>query len=71
MGNLEKVKELSDNDWWRINSSKKYEYTYSIEWTPKLKGWVRAKKDKNTEFRFGACSSSTFALQLGYFLIDR
>ena len=68
MGNLEKVKELSDNDWWRINPAK--DYDYAIEWTPKLGGWVRVKNDTRKYWKFGGCYSCEFALPVGHILLD-
>ena len=61
-------KDIKEVDYWRINKSKNS--TYSIEWTAKRGGVVRAKLDSLAEWQYKSCSCVKYALQLGYQIID-
>ena len=69
MINPSDVVRIPDTEFWRMNP--KEDYTYSIEWTPKLTGWVRAKLDSIDQWHYVQCMHCQHAEGLGLAIIAR
>jgi len=63
------VVRIKEKEFWRMNPQKGY--TYSIEWTPKLGGWVRAKLDDYDHWHYVACMHCQHAEGIGLAIIAR
>jgi len=69
MTNPSEVIRIPDNEFWRMNPQKGY--TYAIEWTPKLGGWVRCKLDSMDNWHYVACQFCQFAESIASPMIDK
>jgi len=63
MSNEDQVIRLPDKEWWGITPKKHYSYT--IEWTPKFGGWVRARVNTSNTWLFDHCQYVRFADSMG------
>jgi len=69
MTNPSEIVRMPDSDFWRMNTAK--DCTYTIEWTPKSGGIVRAKLDSIARWDYDYCSQGKWAAKLGLVLIAR
>jgi len=67
---LEKeISQIPDEDYWEL---KKYKNeTFSIQWTPRMSGWVKAKLDDFAEWGYINCRDPRIAEQFGLHIIKK
>lgn len=61
------LENIQEDEWWEIQKYKTF--TFQIQWTPRMSGWVRARLDSLAEWNYMNCGNPRIAEQCGLHII--